>query len=87
MEAMDAPYRASDLLHGYQAVADNLPHPLIHQKMGSKKILPAKEWRTRRLCHSPPETGIRSAGPNVVNRPSDARLTKSPAPARRSMKT
>jgi len=39
MEVMDAPYRAGDLLHGYQAVADNLPNdPLIHQKKGSKKI-------------------------------------------------
>ena len=39
MEVMDAPYRTGDLLHGYQAVADNLPNdPLIHQKKGSKKI-------------------------------------------------
>jgi hypothetical protein len=39
MEVADAPYRAGDLLHGYQAVADNLPNdPLIHQKKGSKKI-------------------------------------------------
>ena len=36
---MDAPYRAGDLLHGYQAVADNLPNdPRIHEKKGSKKI-------------------------------------------------
>lgn len=39
MEVMDAPYRAGDLLHGYQAVADNLPNdPRIHQQKGSKKI-------------------------------------------------
>jgi hypothetical protein len=39
MEVMDAPYRAGDLLHGYQAVADNLPNdPRIHQEKGSKKI-------------------------------------------------
>jgi hypothetical protein len=39
MEVMDAPFRSGDLLHGYQAVADNLPNdPLIHQKKGSKKI-------------------------------------------------
>jgi hypothetical protein len=39
MEVMDAPYRAGDLRHGYQAVADNLPNdPRIHQQKGSKKI-------------------------------------------------
>lgn len=39
MEVMDAPYRAGDLLHGYQAVADNLPNdPRVHQQKGSKKI-------------------------------------------------
>jgi hypothetical protein len=39
LEVMDAPFRAGDLLHGYQAVADNLPNdPRIHQEKGSKKI-------------------------------------------------
>jgi Peptidase family M49 len=39
MEVMDAPYRTGDLLHGYQAVADNLPNdPRIHQEKGTKKI-------------------------------------------------
>jgi len=39
MEVMDTPYRAGDLRHGYQAVADNLPNdPHIHEKVGSKKI-------------------------------------------------
>ena len=39
MEVMDTPYRAGDLRHGYQAVADNLPNdPRIHQEVGSKKI-------------------------------------------------
>ena len=39
MEVMDAPYRSGDLLHGYQAVADNLPNdPRIHQAKGTKKI-------------------------------------------------
>jgi hypothetical protein len=39
MEVMDTPYRAGDLRHGYQAVADNLPNdPRIHEKVGSKKI-------------------------------------------------
>jgi hypothetical protein len=39
MEVMDAPYRAGDLRHGYQAVADNLPNDArVHDKKGSKKI-------------------------------------------------
>ncbi len=39
MEVMDTPFRAGDLDHGYQAVADNLPNdPRIHQEKGSKKI-------------------------------------------------
>jgi hypothetical protein len=39
MEVMDAPYRAGDLRHGYQAVADNLPNDArIHQEKGTKKI-------------------------------------------------
>jgi len=39
MEVMDSPYRAGDLLHGYQAVADNLPNdPRIHEQKGSEKI-------------------------------------------------
>lgn len=39
MEIVDAIYRSGDLLHGYQAVADNLPNdPRIHEKKGTKKI-------------------------------------------------
>ncbi|MEO8218287.1 MAG: Zn-dependent hydrolase [Acidobacteriota bacterium] len=39
MEVMDTPFRAGDLRHGYQAVADNLPNdPRIHEKVGTKKI-------------------------------------------------
>ena len=39
MEVVDSPYRAGDLLHGYQAVADNLPNdPRILEEKGSKKI-------------------------------------------------
>ena len=39
MEVMNSPYRAGDLLHGYQAVADNLPNdPRIHEEFGTKKI-------------------------------------------------
>jgi hypothetical protein len=36
---MNTPYRAADLRHGYQAVADNLPNdPRVHEQKGSKKI-------------------------------------------------
>jgi len=39
MEVMDTPYRAGDLRHGYQAVADNLPNdPRVHEQKGSKHI-------------------------------------------------
>jgi hypothetical protein len=39
MEVMDSPFRAGDLGHGYQAVADNLPNdPRIHEQKGSKKL-------------------------------------------------
>ena len=39
MEVVDAPLRTGDLLHGYQAVADNLPNdPRVHQAKGSKRI-------------------------------------------------
>jgi hypothetical protein len=39
MEVMDAPFRAGDLTHGYQAVADNLPNdPRVHEQKGTKKI-------------------------------------------------
>ncbi|HEX6805914.1 MAG TPA: Zn-dependent hydrolase [Terriglobales bacterium] len=39
MEVVDAPFRAGDLDHGYQAVADNLPNdPRVHEKKGTKKI-------------------------------------------------
>lgn len=39
MEVSDAPFRAGDLRHGYQAVADNLPNdPRIHEQKGTKKI-------------------------------------------------
>jgi hypothetical protein len=39
MEVMDSPFRAGDLRHGYQAVADNLPNdPRVHERKGSKRI-------------------------------------------------
>ena len=45
MEVMDAPFRAGDLRHGYQAVADNLPNdPRIHQEKGTKKIFFKNFW-------------------------------------------
>ncbi|HZP16324.1 MAG TPA: Zn-dependent hydrolase [Terriglobales bacterium] len=38
-EVVDSPFRAGDLAHGYQAVADNLPNdPRVHEQKGSKKI-------------------------------------------------
>jgi hypothetical protein len=52
MEVMDAPYRAGDLLHGYQAVADNLPNdPRIHEKKGSKKLF-WKNFMDARVDHA-----------------------------------
>ncbi|PYS37960.1 MAG: Zn-dependent hydrolase [Acidobacteria bacterium] len=51
MEVMDAPFRAGDLRHGYQAVADNLPNdPRIHQEKGSKKIF-FKNFMDARVSH------------------------------------
>ncbi|MGH9648501.1 MAG: Zn-dependent hydrolase, partial [Bryobacteraceae bacterium] len=39
MEVADSPFRAGDLAHGYQAVADNLPNdPRVHEQAGSKRI-------------------------------------------------
>jgi len=39
MEVVEAIYRSGDLLHGYQAVADNLPNdPRIHEQKGTKKM-------------------------------------------------
>ena len=39
LEVMDTPFRAGDIQHGYQAVADNLPNdPRVHEQKGTKKI-------------------------------------------------
>ncbi|MEJ2008516.1 MAG: Zn-dependent hydrolase [Acidobacteriota bacterium] len=39
MEVVDSPFRAGELAHGYQAVADNLPNdPRIHEAKGTKKV-------------------------------------------------
>ena len=51
MEVMDAPFRAGDLRHGYQAVADNLPNdPRIHKEKGTKKIF-FKNFMDARVEH------------------------------------
>jgi hypothetical protein len=51
MEVMDAPLRAGDLRHGYQAVADNLPNdPRVHELRGSKKIF-FKNFMDARVEH------------------------------------
>jgi hypothetical protein len=51
MEVMDAPLRAGDLRHGYQAVADNLPNdPRVHELRGSKKIF-FKNFMDARVDH------------------------------------
>jgi hypothetical protein len=51
MEVMDAPFRAGDLRHGYQAVADNLPNdPRIHEQKGSKRIF-FKNFMDARVDH------------------------------------
>lgn len=45
MEVMDTPFRAGDLNHGYQAVADNLPNdPRVHELKGSKKLFLRTSW-------------------------------------------
>jgi hypothetical protein len=39
MEVVDSPFRAGDLAHGYQAVADNLPNdPRVLEQAGSKRL-------------------------------------------------
>jgi hypothetical protein len=51
MEIMEAPFRAGDLRHGYQAVADNLPNdPRVHEQRGSKKIF-FKNFMDARVEH------------------------------------
>lgn len=51
MEVMDTPFRAGDLRHGYQAVADNLPNdPRVHEQKGSKRIF-FKNYMDARVDH------------------------------------
>jgi len=39
MEVVDNPFRSGDMVHGYQAVADNLPNDArVHEQKGSKKL-------------------------------------------------
>jgi len=71
MEVMDAPDRAGDLLHGYQAVADNLPNDArIHAEKGSKKIF-FKNFMDARVSYvilpiakllMPPEQAAKASG-------------------------
>jgi hypothetical protein len=71
MEVMDAPYRAGDLRHGYQAVADNLPNDArIHQEKGTKKIF-FKNFMDARVTYvilpvaqklMPPEQAAKATG-------------------------
>ena len=69
MEVVDAPYRAGDLRHGYQAVADNLPNdPRIHEAKGIEEdFLQELHGRARQLYHAaggeaPDDAGSSSEG-------------------------
>ncbi len=45
MEVMDSPFRAGDLRHGYQVVADNLPNdPKIHREKGTRRSSSKTFW-------------------------------------------
>ena len=62
MEVMDAPYRAGDLRHGYQAVADNLPNdPRVHEQKGSKKIFFKNFMDARVELRDPAAGAVRDA--------------------------
>ena len=68
MEMMDTPFRAGDLRHGYQAVADNLPNdPRIHEEKGTKKIF-FKNFMDARVKYSVLPIGM------MLMRPDQARL-------------
>ena len=68
MEMMDTPFRAGDLRHGYQAVADNLPNdPRIHETKGTKKIF-FKNFMDARVKYSVLPIGA------LLIRPDQARL-------------
>ena len=68
MEMMDTPFRAGDLRHGYQAVADNLPNdPRIHEEKGTKKIF-FKNFMDARVKYSVLPIGL------MLMRPDQARL-------------
>lgn len=68
MEMMDTPYRAGDLRHGYQAVADNLPNdPRIHETKGTKKMF-FKNFMDARVKYSVLPIGA------LLIRPDQARL-------------
>ena len=93
MEVMDAPYRAGDLRHGYQAVADNLPNdPRIHQEKGTKKIF-FKNFMDARVNyvilpvakkHDAAGPGGRSRRRRLHGRHADARDLARPGPGVRA---
>ena len=75
MEVVDAPFRTGDLLHGYQAVADNLPNdPRIHESKGTKKIF-FKNFMDARVKYvvlpvasqmMPREQAVQASGPGYL---------------------
>ena len=54
MEVMDTPFRAGDLRHGYQAVADNLPERSASPRAERQQenLLQELHGRTRELRHT-----------------------------------
>jgi hypothetical protein len=75
MEVMNTPYRAGDYLHGYQAVATNLPNDRrIHAEKGSKKIF-FKDFMDARVNYiilplakrmMPPEQAARASADGMM---------------------
>jgi hypothetical protein len=75
MEVMNTPYRSGDLLHGYQAVADNLPNDRrVHAEKGSKKIF-FKDFMDARVNYiilplakrmMPPEQAARASADGMM---------------------
>ena len=73
MEVMDAPYRAGDLRHGYQAVADNLPERSAHPsgKGHEEDLLQELHGRARHVrgaAHRAAADAARAGGEGVGGR-------------------
>ena len=68
MEVMDSPFRAGDLRHGYQAVADNLPNdPRIHAGEGHQEdLLQELHGRAREVRHPAHRAQLMRAGPGAA---------------------